>query len=399
MSNSTHSHSAQIKTPVALLAGMAIASPVALNVYAPVMPVLAEQLNTTPFTIQLGYTFYLLTLAIGQLISGPLADRYGRRPVFFWGFLLHIFGCIIGVMAFEAWHLLLARILQAAGGCTGMLLARSIILDQNGKDKAAGMLAYITMGIATAQAVAPTIGGYLNLVVGWQSVFWVSMALGTVVWLGALIRLPETAGHKKDTGSLLSSFSRYKTVLSSRSYIYCALSATMIASGFFVFMNSSPFIVDAVLEGNSADYGNWFLMVAGGFWLGSLVAGKISATIGTTRMMLVGCAISGGGALLMLALFTLQPLSFAALFLPMAIFTFGRGLNQPNAQAAAVSSTTGAVATATGMLGFMQLTLGSLIAQVVPLLIEVSLTMLPIVLISLAVIASICSIMGSKGEE
>uniref|UniRef100_UPI0035652E54 MFS transporter n=1 Tax=Amphritea sp. TaxID=1872502 RepID=UPI0035652E54 len=360
--------------------------------------VLAEQFNTTPFTIQLGYTFYLLTLAIGQLISGPLADRYGRRPVFFWGFLLHILGGLIGIFAFEAWHLLLARILQAAGGCTGMLLARSIILDQHGKDKAAGMLGYITMGIATAQAVAPTIGGYLNLAVGWQSVFWVSMVLGSIVWLGALFRLPETAGHKKDTGSLLSSFSRYKTVLSSRSYIYCALSATMVASGFFVFMNSSPFIVDAILKGNSADYGNWFLMVAGGFWLGSLVAGKISSAAGTRRMMLVGCVISGSAAVLMLALFTLQPLSFTALFMPMAVFTFGRGLIQPNAQAAAVSSTSGAVATATGMLGFMQLTIGSLVAQITPLLIGISINMLPVVLVSLALLALLCAIRGSQSE-
>ena len=398
MPTSCNTTPVQIKTPIALLAGMAIASPVALNVYAPVMPVLAEQFNTTPFTIQLGYTFYLLTLAIGQLISGPLADRYGRRPVFFWGFLLHILGGLIGILAFEAWHLLLARILQAAGGCTGMLLARSIILDQHGKDTAAGMLGYITMGIATAQAVAPTIGGYLNLAVGWQSVFWVSMVLGSIVWLGALFRLPETAGHKKDTGSLLSSFSRYKTVLSSRSYIYCALSATMVASGFFVFMNSSPFIVDAILKGNSADYGNWFLMVAGGFWLGSLVAGKISSAAGTRRMMLVGCVISGSAAVLMLALFTLQPLSFTALFMPMAVFTFGRGLIQPNAQAAAVSSTSGAVATATGMLGFMQLTIGSLVAQITPLLIGISINMLPVVLVSLALLALLCAIRGSQSE-
>ncbi|SEQ42412.1 MFS transporter, DHA1 family, bicyclomycin/chloramphenicol resistance protein [Amphritea atlantica] len=399
MPTSSNTQTVQIKTPVALLAGMAIASPVALNLYAPVMPVLAEQFNTTPFIIQLGYTFYLLTLAIGQLISGPLADRYGRRPVFFWGFLLHIIGGLIGIFAFEAWHLLLARILQAAGGCTGMLLARSIILDQHGKDKAAGMLGYITMGIATAQAVAPTMGGYLNLAVGWQSVFWVSMVLGSIVWLGALLRLPETAGHQKGSGTLLSSFSRYKTVLSSRSYIYCALSATMAACGFFVFMNSSPFIVDAILMGNSADYGNWFLMVAGGFWLGSLVAGKISATIGTRKMMLYGCALSAGGAVLMLALFNLFPLSFAALFLPMALFTFGRGLIQPNAQAAAVSSTTGAVATATGMLGFMQLTIGSLVAQITPLLIAISIYMLPTVLLFLALMASFFAIKGSQGEQ
>jgi DHA1 family bicyclomycin/chloramphenicol resistance-like MFS transporter len=398
MPNATHSNSAQIKTPVALLAGMAIASPVALNLYAPVMPVLAEQFNTSSFTIQLGFTFYLLTLAIGQLISGPLADRYGRRPVFFWGFLLHIVGGLLGAFAFEVWHLLFARILQAAGGCTGMLLARSIILEQHGKDKAAGMLGYVTMGIATAQALAPTLGGYLNLAVGWQSVFWVSMGLGTIVWLGALFTLPESSATKSNTGSLLQSFTRYGTVLSSKNYIFCALSATMIASGFFVFMTSAPFLVSEFLDGNSADYGNWFLLVAGGFWLGSLTAGKVSAKVGTRTMMLLGNSISGAGALLMLVLFMLAPFSFLALFVPMSLYTYGRGLSQPSAQATAISSTTGAVATATGMLGFFQLTIGSLIAQLTPLLIEISVSMLPVVLVSMAILATLCAIKGSKAE-
>lgn len=392
------SSAAQVKTPILLLAGMAIASPVALNLYAPVMPVLAEQFDTSPFTIQLGFTFYLLTLAIGQLISGPLADRYGRRPVFFWGFLLHILGALLGAFAFEVWQLLLARILQAAGGCTGMLLARSIILDQHGKDKAAGMLGYITMGIASAQALAPTMGGYLNLAVGWQSVFWVSMALGTIVWLGALFTLPETSTPKLNTGSLLQSFTRYSTVLSSRNYVFCALSTTMIASGFFVFMTSAPFLVAEFLQGNSADYGNWFLLVAGGFWFGSLTAGKISAKVGTRRMMLAGNSLSGIGALFMLGLFLLTPFSFLALFIPMALYTYGRGLSQPSAQAAAISSTTGAVATATGMLGFFQLTIGSLVAQITPLLMEFSINMLPLVLVSLALLASLFAIKGSQGE-
>ena len=394
----TSNSNTQIKTPVALLAGMAVASPVALNLYAPVMPVLAEQFNTTSFTIQLGFTFYLLTLAIGQLISGPLADRYGRRPVLFWGFLLHILGGLLGAFAVEVWQLLFARVLQAAGGCTGMLLARSIILDQHGKDKAAGMLGYITMGIASAQALAPTLGGYLNLAAGWQSVFWASMVLGTLVWLGALLTLPETASTNTSSGTLLQSFGRYRTVLSSRSYIYCALSATMIASGFFIFMTSAPFLVAEQLHGNSADYGNWFLLVAGGFWFGSLTAGRISAKVGTRRMMFLGNGISGGGAVLMLVLFLLAPFNFLALFLPMSLYTFGRGLSQPSAQAAAISSTTGAVATATGMLGFFQLALGSLVAQLTPLLIDFSTNMLPAVLICLALLASFFAIKGSKGE-
>lgn len=389
--------SPRLKTPIALLAGMAVASPVAMNIFAPVMPAVAEQFNTEPFMIQMGFTLYLFTLAVGQLISGPLADRYGRRPILFWGFLLHILGCLLGALATDVWTLLIARVLQAAGGCTGMLLARSIILDQHGKDKAAGMLGYITLGIATAQAVAPTAGGYLNLWAGWQSVFWISMAMGTVVWLGALLTMRETATQDNDK-TLLQSFRRYETVLKTPAFIWYALSSTLIASGFFIFITSAPFLVSGYLAGNSADYGNWFLLVAGGFWLGSLTAGKITASAGTDKMLTAGISISTLATLLMLTMFTLLPFSYLALFLPMAIFTFGRGLVQPSAQAAAVSATTGAVATATGMQGFFQLLIGSLIAQVTPLLLAIDLTMLPVTLFVVSAAAWFCFRKGKAAE-
>ncbi len=375
--------------PVPLLAGMAIASPVALNIFAPVMPELTEHFNTTPFTIQLGFTLYLLTLALGQLVAGPLADHYGRRPVLLWGFVLHILGCAIAVLSTELWQLLLARVFQAAGGCTGMLLARSIVLDRYGKDRAAGFLGYITLGIASAQALAPTLGGYLNLTFGWASVFWLSMLLGSVVWLGALLQLHEANRPDTAANGLQQSLLRYQAVLSSPSYIAYALSSTLIACGFFIFITCAPFIVSDKLLGSSADYGNWFLFVAGGFWLGSLTAGKVSASQGTGKMMALGNLISGLGALLMLSLFLLDTVSYVALFVPMGLFTFGRGLSQPSAQAAAISNTRGAVATAAGLLGCLQLLLGSVLAQLTPLLLEISLKLLPVTLVSLALLASL----------
>lgn len=387
------------RTPIALLAAMAVASPVALNIFAPVMPELSAEFETSSFTIQLGFTLYLLTLALGQLISGPLADRYGRRPVLIGGFALHILGCLLGVVASEIWQLLLARVLQAAGGCTGMLLARSIILDQHGRDRAAGMLGYITLGIATAQALAPTLGGYLNILAGWQSVFWLSMVLGTLVWLGALLKLPETVTPTDSSQGILHSFGRYNSVLRTPAFIWNALASTMIACGFFVFITSAPFLVSDYLQGDSVAYGNWFLLVAGGFWLGSLTAGKISARYGTARMINLGNGLSALAAVSMLILLLIIPLSYLALFAPMALFTFGRGLSQPSAQAAAISATSGAVATATGMQGFFQLLIGSMTAQLTPLLMLLGVEVLPLVLLGLACLAIFFSRKGRQASQ
>ncbi len=378
--------------PFAMLLAMAMASPLALNIFAPVMPSLVDHFATTPFTIQLGFTLYLLALAIGQLISGPLADRYGRKPVLLWGFALHIIGCLLGALAIEVWQLLLGRVLQALGGCTGMLLARSILLDQHGRDKAAGLLGYITLGIASAQALAPALGGYLNLATGWQSVFWLSLAMGSAVWLAAIIWLPETVRNTANDSpneSLVTLFRRYPQVLCNRQYLCFALSSTLIAACFFAFITSAPFVADQWLGGNSADYGNWFMLVAGGFFLGSMTAGRISAALGVNRMMVSGHSISMLAAIVMLASFHWQGVSWLGLFGSMALFTFGRGLSQPAAQSAAISATPGAVATASGLLGFIQLLVGAAVAQLTPRIIEIDVQLLPVTLLAASLLALI----------
>jgi DHA1 family bicyclomycin/chloramphenicol resistance-like MFS transporter len=172
----------------------------------------------------------------------------------------------------------------------------------------------------------------------------------------------------------------------------------MIACGFFIFITSAPFVVAEHMQGSPVDYGNWFILVAGGFWLGSLTAGKVSAKTGTDRMIKLGNYISGVGSLLMLGLFIADSPSYLSLFLPMALFTYGRGLSQPNAQASAISSTSGAKATATGMLGFLQLLIGSLMAQLTPILMLMGLVVLPLVLLSMVLLAAYCYYRGVKAS-
>ncbi|WP_156905167.1 hypothetical protein [Neptunomonas japonica] len=150
------------------------------------------------------------------------------------------------------------------------------------------------------------------------------------------------------------------------------------------------------MQGSAVDYGNWFILVAGGFWLGSLTAGKVSTKVGTDRMITLGNYISAIGSLLMLGLFIAGSPSYLSLFLPMALFTYGRGLSQPNAQASAISSTSGAKATATGMLGFLQLLINSLMAQLTPLLMKMGLVVLPLVLMSMVLLATYCYYRGVK---
>ena len=362
---------------MAMFTILAMVSPIALNILLPAMPDMANALDLPINAVQLSLTLYLLALAIGQLLLGPLADRFGRRPVLLAGIAIHMIGCLVAANANDLTWLLLGRVLQALGGCTGMALARTIMLDRHNREVAAGKIAYITLSIGLSQAIAPTLGGYMNLLWGWQSLFYFSMILGSLSWLIVVFKLPET-GTQKDL-HLNRVLLHYAEVIKSPGYLGYALSTALVASGFYLFIGSAPYLVADKLHGSSADYGNWFLWVSIGFMAGSFIAAKISKNQGTQRMILGGHLLSlTGGAILCVSLYV--EFSYMGLFLPMALYTFGRGFSQPNAQSAAISASLLGPGTASGMIGFIQLLTGALVAQATPWLMATNSLLIPLLI-------------------
>ncbi|SIP93490.1 multidrug effflux MFS transporter [Marinobacterium stanieri] len=359
-----------------LLVAIAMASPLALNAFVPAMPDAARALNADISTIQLTFTAYLLTLAFGQLISGPLADYFGRRPVLLVGLGLHVAGSCLAASADGVMLLVAGRVLQALGGSTAMVLARTIILDVHGRAGAAGRMGYVVMAIAIAQSIAPALGGYINLWGGWNAIFYLSILMGGLVWLLALRLLPETCAERSDNLRLGRVLRSYGGVLGSGQYLGYALSTTFIATAFYLFVGSAPYIVVDQLGGDSADFGTWFLAVSLAFMLGSFCSTRLASRFNVDQMVLLGNGLSLLGAAALVVLAWWEALSFASLFLPMALVTFGRGLSQPNAQSAAISCAPGAAATASGLMGFIQLLTGAAIAQLVPSLMQLGLTTL-----------------------
>ena len=366
--------------PIAMFTIMAMVSPVALNIILPALPSIASSLGLTTNSVQLSFSLYLLALAIGQLLLGPLADRFGRRPVLLGGIIVHMLGCLMAAMAHDLFMLLVGRALQALGGCTGIALARTIMLDRYPRDIAAGKIGYITLAIGLAQAIAPTAGGYLNLAYGWQSLFYFSMILGSTSWVIVLFRLPETG--RQQPLHLSRVLHHYMAVIKSPGYATYALSTAIIACGFYLFIGSAPYLVAEHLQGSSADYGNWFLWVSVGLMAGSFIAAKISSKLGINYMVYLGHSLALLGGLLMLWGLS-SGYSYWALFLPMTLYTFGRGFSQPNSQSAAISSTNLGPSTASGMIGFLQLLAGAGVAQLAPAIMTYHVLLIPL-LITLA---------------
>ena len=380
--------------PMPLLSTVALASPLALNLFVPAMPDAARDLGVDINTIQLTFTAYLLTLAIGQLISGPLADYFGRKPVLLWGLALHVAGSVLAASANDITLLIAGRMLQALGGSTAMSLARTIIVDVHGRQGAAGKMGYMVMSIAIAQSIAPTLGGFLNLWFGWSSTFLLPLVIGTGVALAAVKWLPETCQQKSDGLRIGRVLVQYRQVLSSSEYLGYALSTTFIATVFYMFMGSSPYIVVDQLGGNSAQFGSWFLAVSLAFMTGSLLSTRLAQTLNIDRMVMLGNSLSLLGTLLLLWFALQHQLSLWTLFAPMSVVTLGRGLSQPNAQsgaiACALSFPNTAAGTASGLMGFIQLLIGAVMAQITPWLMHQGLIVLMGCMVAAPVLAMAC---------
>ncbi|WP_372835493.1 multidrug effflux MFS transporter [Pontibacterium sp.] len=366
-----------VKAPSSLLlAGIAMASPLALNAFIPAMPDVAQSLEQNISTIQLTFTLYLLTLAIGQLICGPLSDYFGRRPVLIVGLALHVLGSLLGATAQDIDQLIGGRILQALGGSAGMVLVRTILLDIHGREGAANKMGYVVMAIAIAQAIAPTVGGYINLWFDWHSIFYLSLLISTLIWILTILRLPETGTEKTTSLGIIPILNQYSDILRSPAYLGYTLSTTFIACAFYLFVGSMPYIVVKQLGGTSADFGNWFLSVSLAFMAGSFLSTRISARLKIDNMIRAGNGLSLFGAALLLMFTLTDQLHYVTLFLPMAMLTFGRGMSQPSAQLAAISCSSGKAGTASGLMGFIQLITGAAVAQSIPFLMHTSVVLL-----------------------
>ena len=141
-------------------------------------------------TIQLTLSLYLAAIAIGQLIVGPLSDQFGRRPVLLIGLIAFVTGSLICLIAPNIVVLIFGRVIQALGGCVGITLCRAIVRDLYGRNEVASMIGYVTMGMAVAPMVAPTIGGVLATFFGWRASF------GFLMIAGPTSRHPEARAGK-----------------------------------------------------------------------------------------------------------------------------------------------------------------------------------------------------------
>ncbi len=336
-----------------LLAGL---SALAMNIFLPSLPGMTTYFETDYRLLQLSVALYLGVNAVLQLIIGPIADRWGRRPVILWGmglFLLATLGCVLST---NAYVFLTFRMMQATI-VVAMVLSRAIVRDMVPDEQAASMIGYVTMGMAIVPMVGPAIGGVLDSLFGWHSNFWLLLALGALVMWLTWADLGETA--PLSGRSLKEQFSEYPALFASPRFWGYALASGLSSGSFFAYLGGAPFVGDQIFGLPPEVLGIYFGAPAIGYFLGNFVSGRFSTRIGINRMVLWGTLINAFGIGLNLLLFYADLGTAISFFGLMTFMGLGNGMTIPNATAGALSVRPHLAGTASGLAGALMIGLGA----------------------------------------
>ncbi|ATJ81028.1 multidrug effflux MFS transporter [Halomonas beimenensis] len=351
---------------VVLLAALTALGPLATDMYLPAMPAMAAALDAGPDQVQLTLSLYMAGFALAQLICGPLADRFGRKPVLIGGLALFLATSMLCALAQSIEALLLGRFLQALGGSVGPVLGRAMVRDIHGPTEAGRILSYMAIAMAVAPAVAPVAGAGLLVVFGWPAVFW--LLAGYTLLILALIagQLPETlAPTQRRSIQPLALLATFRMLLGERRFVGYTLTNAAVFSGLFAFLSGSSFVLVDFMGLKPTDYGLLFTLVVLGFVSGSLISGRYSHRLGRERLLALGtlaCALGGG---------SMAALSLAGVFAPWAVvapqvlFVAGFGIVMPQSMSGALAPHPECAGSASSLFGFLQMSIAALAGALV----------------------------------
>jgi MFS transporter, DHA1 family, multidrug resistance protein len=367
-----------------LLIAMTGVSSLSLNILVPAIPSLVVKFATEPANVQLTVSLYLMGLAVAQLVFGPLSDRVGRRPAVLTGLALATAASTSAIFAGTITSLVIWRFVQSLGASTGQTIGRAMIRDLYAREQAASMIGLITSAVVLMPMMAPLIGGILDTLFGWESIFVFSAALTGLVFVWAVLALPETrkiSGVPAEGSGFI--FDLRALAASPRFFGY-ALCAALGSAPFFSFLAGAPHVVVTMLQRTSAEYGLWFFLPSIGFMTGNFAVSRLTTRVGIDALIWAGIAFTIIGCLLNAAVYAALPgWDMATIFVPQVIIGIGNGLLLPTAVAGAVSIRPQVAGTASGATGFIQMIIGAGAAQLSGYVVAGAASAMPLLLLML----------------
>jgi MFS transporter, DHA1 family, multidrug resistance protein len=353
-----------------LILGMLTAiGPFSIDMYLPAFPDIARGLNTTIARVMLSLSSFFIGISVGQLIYGPLLERYGRKKPLYFGLVIYIIASLGCALAPSVDTLIMFRLLQALGGCAGMVAARAMVRDFFEVKENARIFSLLMLVVAVSPIIAPTLGGYITALFGWQSIFIILMVMALIILIAVHFYLPES--KKPDPNFSLKPrpiVTNYLNIIKHPQFYTYALTGAIAAAGLYAYISGSPHVFMEIYKVTEQQYGWIFALIA----MGLIGAAQINTVLlkNYTSDQIIKVALSSQCIIgFILAVTTYAGLGdlFSTIFL-IFMYLCCQGFIFPNASALSMAHFGHNAGSASALMGAIQMSIGAAASAMVSIL-------------------------------
>jgi DHA1 family bicyclomycin/chloramphenicol resistance-like MFS transporter len=351
---------------VLILGAMSAFAPLSLDMYLPGLPQLGRDLDTSASAAQLTLTTCLAGLALGQVIAGPLSDRFGRRRPLQVGIAGYVAASVLCALAPSVAVLLPLRFVQGLAGAAGIVISRAVVRDLHTGQAAARLFASLMVVNGAAPILAPVVGGQLLAVTTWRGIFLVLAGIGAALLVAASAGLDESLPPERRRPAGLGPMAvALRELAGDRAFVAHALAGGLVFGAMFAYIAGSPFVLQDIYGVSPQAFSVVFAVNGVGIVLASVLTGRLVARRAVGTILRAGIAAAVAGSAVVLAAVLLPGLGVAPVIAGLFVVVSSVGLVAPTTTTLALAEHGAVAGSAAALLGVLQYLLGALTAPLV----------------------------------
>jgi DHA1 family bicyclomycin/chloramphenicol resistance-like MFS transporter len=351
---------------VVVLGSMNAIGPLSIDMYLPAFPEIARALHTSASSVQLTLTACVAGLALGQLVIGPLSDRFGRRIPVIAAMVTYAVASLLCATATSVDALIALRFVQGLAGAGGIVISRAVVRDLHSGARAVRLFSSLMLVTGLAPILAPLVGGQLLAVTSWKGIFVTLTILSALIAVLAALGLRETLpAERRSTSGLRRTVQTMAELLRDRSFVGHALAAGLTFGALFAYISGSSFALQGIYGLSPQLYSLAFAMNGLGLIAASQVNARIVERVGPRQLLRRALFCVVASALTLLVVVSVGGLSVWAVLAPMFVIVSSLAFVLPNATALALADHPAVAGTASALLGVIQFLIGAIAAPLV----------------------------------